>query len=157
MGDGRKPGQQGFVAPGTQFITGPCSADSDCASTCCEQNQNVCRAFLSLSSDEACKDGRTPGQQGFVAPGTQFITGPCSADLDCVSTCCEQNQNVCRAFLSLNVQEACKDGRTANQPGLIAPGTPFITGACSADSDCASARCEQNQNVCRAFLSLNAA
>merc|ERR1712014_70817 len=102
---------QASISPGSQFITGPCSGDSDCASTCCEQNQNVCRAFLSLSSAEACKDGRTPGEQGFVAPGTQFITGLCSADSDCASTCCEQAQNVCRAFLSLNVQETCKDGR----------------------------------------------
>merc|ERR1711879_363378 len=118
-------------------------------------SQNVCRAFLSLSSAEACKDGRTPGQQGFVAPGTQFITGPCSADSDCASTCCEQNQNICRALLSLSGDESCKDGRTANQPGFVAPGTQFITGPCSADSDCASGCCERNQNVCRAFLSLN--
>merc|ERR1712187_46221 len=111
MGDGRTPGQQGFVAPGSQFITGPCSADLDCASTCCEQNQNVCRALLSLSGVESCKDGRTASQPGFVAPGTQFITGTCSADSDCASGCCEQAQNICRAFLSLKVQETCRDGR----------------------------------------------
>merc|ERR1711879_554884 len=153
--DGRAPNQQGSVTPGSQFITGPCSADSDCASTCCEQNQDVCRAFLSLRSVEACKDGRTPGQQSFTAPGSQFITGTCTSDVDCASTCCEQNQNVCRALLSLNSAESCKDGRTASQPGFLAPGTQFITGPCSADSDCASGCCEQNQNVCRAFLSLN--
>merc|ERR1712178_170842 len=135
--------------------TGPCSADFDCASNCCEQNQNICRAFLSLSAIEKCKDGRTPNQQASITPGTQFITGPCSADSDCASTCCEQNQNVCRALLSLSGVESCKDGRTASQPGFIAPGTQFITGPCSADSDCASGCCEQNQNVCRAFLSLN--
>merc|ERR1711879_1138048 len=110
-------------------------------------SQNVCRAFLSLSSAEACKDGRTPGQQGFVAPGTQFITGPCSADSDCASTCCEQNQNVCRAFLSLSGAESCKDGRKPGQQGFVAPGSQFITGPCSADLDCASTCCEQNQNV----------
>merc|ERR1712048_857831 len=153
--DGRTPNQQGPVTPGSQFITGPCSADSDCASTCCEQDQDVCRAFLSLSSVQACKDGRTPGQQSFTAPGSKFITGSCTSDVDCASTCCEQNQNVCRALLSLNSAESCKDGRTANQPGLIAPGTQFIIGPCSADSNCASGCCEQNQNVCRAFLSLN--
>merc|ERR1712048_248811 len=153
--DGRAPGQEGIAAPGSQFITGPCSADFDCASSCCEQNQNVCRAFLSLDSTEACKDGRTPGQQGFVTAGSQFITGPCSADSECASTCCEQSLNVCRALLSLSAAESCKDGRTASQPGFLAPGTQFITGPCSADSDCASGCCEQNGNVCRAFLSLN--
>merc|ERR1712227_946519 len=192
--DGRNPaqtGDQGFVAPGSQFITGACTADADCASTCCEENQNVCRAVGSLSEAESCKDGRTANQQGLRAPGTQEIAGSCVADSDCASeackdgrapgkwayvppgqsniaeacvldsdcasTCCEQNQNVCRALLSLSGAETCKDGRTANQPGLIAPGTQFITGACVADSDCASACCEQNQNVCRAFLSLNVA
>merc|ERR1712187_767737 len=136
-------------------ITGPCTADVDCASGCCV---GVCRSFLSLSSAETCQDGRNPaqtGDQGFVAPGSQFITGACNADADCASTCCEENQNVCRAVLSLSAAESCKDGRTASQPGFIAPGTQFITGACVADSDCASGCCEQNRNVCRAFLSLN--
>jgi len=127
--DGRTASQPGSRAPGSQFITGPCVADSDCASACCEENQNVCRAFLSLSST-------TPNQQSSITPGSQFITGPCSADSDCASTCCEQNQNVCRAFLSLSSAEACKDGRTPGQQGFVAPGSQFITGPCSADSDC---------------------
>merc|ERR1712187_701511 len=156
--DGRNPAQtadQGFVAPGTQFITGACSADSDCASTCCEENQNVCRALLSLSDGESCKDGRTANQPRSITPGSQFITGPCSADSDCASSCCEKQQNICRAYLSLNGDETCKDGRTPGRWAYIAPGSQFITGACSADSDCASTCCEQNQNVCRALLSLN--
>merc|ERR1712176_734177 len=153
--DGRAPAPQGFVTPGSQFITGACTADVDCASTCCEQNQNVCRALLSLSGGEACKDGRAPGQAGSAAPGTRFITGPCVADSDCASTCCEKNQNVCRAFLSLNAAETYKDGRAPSQQASIAPGSQFITGPCSADSDCTSTCCEQNQNVCRAFLSLS--
>jgi len=155
--DGRAPGKWAYVPPGQSNIAEACVLDSDCASTCCESNQNVCKAFLALSVGESCKNGRAPAPQSFVTPGSQFITGACTADGDCASTCCEQNQNVCRALLSLSGAEACKDGRTANQPGLIAPGTQFITGACVADSDCASACCEQNQNVCRAFLSLNGA
>merc|ERR1711963_159591 len=145
--DGRTANQPGFIAPGSQFITGPCSADSECASDCCEATQNVCRAFLSLNSDETCKDGRAPGQEGISAPGSQFITGPCAADFDCASNCCEQSQNVCRAFLSLNSTEACKDGRTPGQQGFVAPGSQYITGPCSADSECASTCCEQNLNL----------
>lgn len=51
---------------GTQFITGPCTRDSDCAPFagqlgCCERNQNICRAVLSLTPNvQFCKDGRTP-------------------------------------------------------------------------------------------------
>merc|ERR1739848_535393 len=154
--DGRAPGQAGPGAPGTQFITGPCSADADCASTCCEINQNICRAFLSLSSGQTCKDGLAPGQGGFIEPGSQFITGPCTADADCESTCCETNQNICRAFLSLSGGQTCKDGRAPGQAVSITSGNQFITGPCAADADCASTCCENTQNVCRAFLSLSA-
>lgn len=149
-----------FAAPspvGTQFITGPCIADADCASGCCELAQNICRAPLSLTPGvQSCKDGRTPdfnnGPAHFVQiasagpqatasnqklppaasiksmadmpgksaaagsgkpPGAQFITGPCSADADCASGCCERNQKKCRAPLSLTSgKEFCKDGRT---------------------------------------------
>lgn len=51
---------------GTQFITGPCTKDSDCAPFagqlgCCERNQNICRAVLSLTPNvQFCKDNRTP-------------------------------------------------------------------------------------------------
>merc|ERR1739845_151356 len=96
-----------------------------------EKDKDVCRALLSLSSSESCKDGRTANQPGFLAPGTQFITGPCSADSDCASGCCEQNQNVCRAFLSLNVQETCKDGRSPRfsvfQSESVAPADETIS------------------------------
>lgn len=55
-----------FIPLGTQFITGPCTRDSDCAPFagqlgCCERNQNICRAVLSLTPNvQFCKDGRTP-------------------------------------------------------------------------------------------------
>ncbi|KAI8903380.1 hypothetical protein EDD86DRAFT_272358 [Gorgonomyces haynaldii] len=202
------PAQQGKVAPGTQFITGPCNADADCASTCCQTGKKICRAVLSLQPGvESCLDGRTPNfergskivnindkapqapaqgsqapaQQGKVAPGTQFITGPCNADADCASTCCQTGKKICRAVLSLQPGvESCLDGRTPNfergskivnindkapqapaqgsqapaQQGKVAPGTQFITGPCNADADCASTCCQTGKKICRAVLSL---
>jgi hypothetical protein len=126
-----------------QFITGACSDDADCASGCCETNQNICRAPLSMTPGvQSCKDGRTPNfdngaklvninNKGAAATaqvkvanppadsgkskGSQFITGACSADADCASGCCETNQNICRAPLSMTPGvQSCKDGRTPN-------------------------------------------
>ncbi|KAJ3124717.1 hypothetical protein HK098_000913 [Nowakowskiella sp. JEL0407] len=188
---------------GTQFITGPCSVDNDCASGCCEKNQKKCRAPLSLKPNaEFCGSGFTPNFDGpqkqaggndntqdqeptkppvnNVLPpkgsGTQFITGPCSADSDCASGCCEINQKKCRAPLSLKPNaEFCGSGFTPNFDGpqkqtgdnqnagetvgnnTLPPkgsGTQFITGPCSEDNDCASGCCEINQKKCRAPLSL---
>ncbi|KAJ3271009.1 hypothetical protein HDV01_007159 [Terramyces sp. JEL0728] len=137
---------------GTQFITGACVADNDCApfagqQGCCEKTQKKCRAVLSLTPGvQACGDGRTPnfdhgaqvvniGGGKAAAPaantgngnsgngqvgkgsgkplGTQFITGPCAADNECASTCCEKSSFKCRAPLSLKSNaEFCGDGRT---------------------------------------------
>ncbi|KAJ3307702.1 hypothetical protein HDV04_002683, partial [Boothiomyces sp. JEL0838] len=136
-----------------QFITGPCQQDSDCnpfagQAGCCERTQKKCRAVLSLTPGvQACGDGRTPnfdhgakvvnidnanapatntntntgankastGTGSTIAPGSQFITGACTADTDCASTCCERTQKICRAVLSLKPGvQACGDGRTPN-------------------------------------------
>jgi hypothetical protein len=74
---------------GTQFITGACSVDDDCASTCCSGKK--CRAVLSLNSGaEACGDGRTPNfdgpkskivQIGDKKEEAQFVKGSCSDEL----------------------------------------------------------------------------
>ena len=45
-------------APGTQFITGPCQKDADCASGCCGQNSGKCAgAIIALTRDGGCGRG----------------------------------------------------------------------------------------------------
>ncbi|KAJ1550332.1 hypothetical protein HK096_007518 [Nowakowskiella sp. JEL0078] len=198
---------------GTQFITGKCATDNDCASGCCDSVKKVCRAPLALSPGvEFCINGFTPNFNGgnagsniktttttavkaktttrrgrkskttTVAPsantpaagtGKQFITGKCSVDGDCASGCCEPVKGTCRAPLSLKPGvEFCGNGFSPNFNGnantntgstntgssntapAAGTGKQFITGKCSADSDCASGCCEPKKGTCRAPLSL---
>ncbi|KAI0702254.1 hypothetical protein BC835DRAFT_1411084 [Cytidiella melzeri] len=127
---------------GTQFITGVCHSDSDCASACCGFNTGLCAApVVAQERDGGCGFGNpTPNNiaaqaiQGpnaeaapgvpkagaaasspppppppattppatnatgtSAAPGTQFITGPCTSDADCASACCGFKTGLCAA------------------------------------------------------------
>ena len=46
------------VAPGSQFITGPCTSDADCASGCCGFNTGKCAgAIVAQERDGGCGFG----------------------------------------------------------------------------------------------------
>ncbi|KAJ6569198.1 hypothetical protein B0H19DRAFT_1232118 [Mycena capillaripes] len=171
------------VAPGTQFITGPCTADADCASTCCGAKTGVCNALAVANGPGGggCggKSGATAAPPAAapvaVAPapaGTQFISGACSVDGDCASTCCGAKTGVCNALAVANGPGGggCggKSGAAAAAPPAATPpaaapaataaapaGTQFISGACSVDGDCASACCGAKTGVCNALAVAN--
>lgn len=103
------------VAQGTQFITGPCASDADCASGCCGFNSGKCAGpVVAQERDGGCGFGgaqsnadaagtqgapaanATAGNTGATAgAGSQFITGECSSDADCASGCCGFNSGKC--------------------------------------------------------------
>lgn len=120
------------AAQGTQFITGACTSDADCASGCCGFNTGKCAGpVIAQERDGGCgfgdaqpndiaaqafQNGQSPaatapaaqpsvaaapsanagnGGNGGVAPGTQFITGPCTSDADCAGGCCGFNTGKC--------------------------------------------------------------
>ncbi|KAH4005047.1 hypothetical protein HBI13_024870 [Parastagonospora nodorum] len=120
------------AAQGTQFITGTCASDAECASACCGFTSGKCAApFVANERGEGCGFGDaqpnnnalagTQGGQGqpgqanasapaatapatpppaaaeaeAKAPGTQFITGPCTSDADCASACCGFQSGKC--------------------------------------------------------------
>ncbi|KAF2255184.1 hypothetical protein BU26DRAFT_151827 [Trematosphaeria pertusa] len=110
---------------GTQFITGACTSDADCASGCCGFNSGKCAgAVVAQERDGGCGFGdaqpnddaaqaltgggsangngnanaeAASGTQAAAAngAGTQFITGPCTSDADCASACCGFNSGKC--------------------------------------------------------------
>jgi hypothetical protein len=126
-------------AQGTQFITGPCASDAECASGCCQfetgtcggavvalerggcgfgdaqPNSNAADALTGKANQIQSPAGNTNAQEeanattpaapaepsgsgqapAAAAPGTQFITGPCSSDADCASSCCGFNSLKC--------------------------------------------------------------
>jgi hypothetical protein len=119
------------VARGTQFITGPCASDSDCAAGCCGFNTGKCAgAIIALERDGGC---------GF---GNEF-----------------SNDNAARA-LGFTGQFTPKSKNGGAAPGGAAPpaaapggsgkapGTQFITGPCGSDADCAAGCCGFNTGKC---------
>ncbi|KAJ7109623.1 hypothetical protein C8R43DRAFT_1113853 [Mycena crocata] len=141
-------------APGTQFITGPCSADGDCASGCCNAATALCAARLVALEGAGCGFGSpsagvgaakpvaaTPAAGGAApaappaattpakAPGTQFITGPCSADGDCASGCCNAATALCAARLVALEGAGCGFGSPSAGVGAAKPvATPAAAG-----------------------------
>ncbi|KAI0711477.1 hypothetical protein C8Q76DRAFT_797766 [Earliella scabrosa] len=110
---------------GTQFITGPCQSDADCASDCCGFNSGKCAGpVIAQERDGGCGFGDAQpndraarvfrGEAPAAAPaapaappaapaaggsgkppGTQFITGPCANDGECASGCCGFTSGKC--------------------------------------------------------------
>lgn len=223
------------AAPGTQFITGPCSGDVDCASGCCGFKSGKCAgAIVAQERDGGCGfgdpqpndnaarklRGEAPATSSAaaagstatasasvaatvsaptsaapsVAPGSQFITGPCSSDADCASGCCgfksgkcagaivaqerdggcgfgdaQPNDNAARklrgeapatssaaaaatstaAATTTAVAGAAASSSAPTTPApSVAPGSQFITGPCSSDADCASGCCGFKSGKC---------
>jgi hypothetical protein len=114
------------AAPGTQFITGVCAADTDCASACCGFRTGKCAGpVVAQERDGGCGFGDAqPNDRAAVALG----------------------------FPGKN--PAIPAGGAAAPPAAPpttpakAPGTQFITGACSSDADCASACCGFKSGKC---------
>ncbi|KAJ6488444.1 hypothetical protein DFH09DRAFT_379714 [Mycena vulgaris] len=195
------------AAAGTQFITGKCTADADCASACCAAQSGLCAARLVALEGAGCGFGSpsagvgaakpvaaTPAATPAAAPastavaapaaaGTQFITGKCTADADCASGCCAAQSGLCAARLVALEGAGCGFGSPSAGVGATkpvaatpaaapaapaaappaapvavdgapakAPGTQFITGACTADADCASGCCGKKSGLCAARL-----
>jgi len=202
------------AAPGTQFITGPCTADADCASGCCNAQTALCAAWLVALEGAGCGFGSPSAGAGAAKPvaaaatgvstdvaapvavasttvaaaastGTQFITGACTADADCASGCCNAQTALCAARLVALEGAGCGFGSSSAGAGAAKPvapaatspavassvvippaaavasttvaaaastGTQFITGACTADADCASGCCNAQTALCAARL-----
>ncbi|RMZ81071.1 hypothetical protein DV738_g2357, partial [Chaetothyriales sp. CBS 135597] len=132
------------VAQGTQFITGPCDTDADCASGCCGFNSGKCAGpIIALTRDGGCGHGDAQpnanaanalGQGTFT--GTQFITGPCDTDADCASGCCGFNSGKCAGpIIALTRDGGCGHGDAqpnANAANALGQGTFTVSGAAAA-------------------------
>ncbi|THU86539.1 hypothetical protein K435DRAFT_782802 [Dendrothele bispora CBS 962.96] len=125
------------AAPGTQFITGPCQSDTDCASGCCGFNSGKCAgAVIAQERDGGCGFGdASPNNRA-----AQAIQGPNAEAAPGV------NNNAGAAAGSNNAGNGAAAG-TSPAPA-VAPGTQFITGACTSDADCASGCCGFNSGKC---------
>ncbi|KAG7091904.1 hypothetical protein E1B28_008301 [Marasmius oreades] len=133
-------------AAGTQFITGPCKSDADCASGCCGFKSGKCAgAVVALERDGGCGFGNpTPNDdaarklrgQPPRAPGDVF-TPPGGA---APPTGGANNGTTDTGTNNGGAGGAAGSGK--------APGTQFITGACANDGECASGCCGFRSGKC---------
>jgi hypothetical protein len=131
---------------GTQFVTGACKVDNDCASGCCEFTKNVCRNALALDfkgKKEACKNGFSPVFDGAPCSSAQ-VPPPLSQPTPPSTTPTVPPPKPPAPGSCRNIDQAPKAGT----------GSQFVTGPCKVDNDCASGCCEFTKNVCRNALAL---
>jgi hypothetical protein len=108
------------AAQGTQFITGVCTSDAECASACCGFTSGKCAApFVANERGEGCGFGDAQPNNNALA-ASKGAQGQANA--------------------SAPAAPATPPPAAAVAPAAKA-GTQFITGACTSDADCASACC----------------
>jgi len=126
------------AAQGTQFVTGPCTSDSDCAEGCCAFNTGLCAGpvVAQQNADGGCGFGNpTPNNNaakalGFTiaAPGVPTATdapaAPAAAPPAAVAT-----------------TPSSEDDSQGTENLGNGEGKQFITGVCDSDADCASTCC----------------
>ena len=118
------------ASQGTQFITGACTSDADCASACCGFNSGKCAGpVVAQERDGGCGFGDAqPNDRA-----AQALTGG--------------GQRAAASPSAAGQAAAAPTGISPTGTGN-APGTQFITGACTSDADCASACCGFNSGKC---------
>ncbi|KAK7473252.1 hypothetical protein VKT23_001350 [Stygiomarasmius scandens] len=131
------------AAPGTQFITGPCQSDADCASGCCGFNSGKCAGpVIAQERDGGCGFGDAQPNNN----AAQAIQGPNAEAAPGVGSGAATGSGTNNAG---NGAAAGSDSSSSSSSGTSpAPGTQFITGACTSDADCASGCCGFNSGKC---------
>ncbi|KAH8664634.1 hypothetical protein BX600DRAFT_437168 [Xylariales sp. PMI_506] len=128
------PGAQNVgLANGSQFITGQCFSDADCASGCCANPKGVC------SGPDVSFDAGKQGC-GFTASGTTAAAA--AAD---PAVAASPSATAAAASSGTDTIDTSLPG--AQNVGL-ANGSQFITGQCFSDADCASGCCAKPKGVC---------
>ena len=122
------------AAQGTQFITGACTSDADCASACCGFNSGKCAGpVIAQERDGGCGFGDAQPNADAAAALGFTAAAPAAAPA------------ATPAAAAAGSGTATGSGATGAGNGA---GTQFITGACASDADCASACCGFNSGKC---------
>lgn len=125
-------------APGTQFITGECASDADCASACCGFKSGKCAAALVAQEADGCGFGD-------AQPNNAAVAGGAGAGAEAANANANANGS---ADANANATADAQGAQATAAAAAAAPGTQFITGACTSDADCGSACCGFNSGKC---------
>jgi hypothetical protein len=118
------------AAQGTQFITGACTSDAQCASACCGFTSGKCAApFVANERGEGCGFGN-------AQPNNDALAGKGQAN---------GGQPAAPAAPAAPAQPA---PAASAAPAAKAAGTQFITGPCTSDADCAAGCCGFKSGKC---------
>lgn len=117
---------------GSQFITGQCFSNADCASTCCNKNTGLCNAIGAVGID-AC---------GFEATGAA-TAGASSTVAAAAAAAATTAATTAGVTINTNLPGAENVGK--------GDGSQFITGQCLSNADCASTCCNKNTGTCNAI------
>jgi hypothetical protein len=115
------------VGQGTQFITGPCTSDADCADGCCGFNTGKCAGpIVAQEIDGGCGFGNAqPNNNAALA-----LLGEATTKSTTTTTA------------------VAAQASTTTSSASEAAGTQFITGPCTSDADCADGCCGFNTGKC---------
>ncbi|KAJ7271234.1 hypothetical protein C8J57DRAFT_1226806 [Mycena rebaudengoi] len=114
---------------GTQFITGACATDADCAQGCCGFNTGKCAGpVIALERDGGCGFGSGKANANAAKALGQFPG----------------------AVAAFEAKQGVQNrAAAAPAPALAArKGKQFINGVCNRDADCASGCCAANTGKC---------
>jgi hypothetical protein len=126
----------------TQFATGCCLSDGDCATGCCGKKTGICQ---NLGVAVSAAVGGCGGVFGTGASSPAGVAAPSGAAV-AARTLANRSGPKCTDATGQNLAAAGK-----------AAGTQFITGCCDSDADCASECCGKNTGVCQALAVANTA
>lgn len=125
------------AAQGTQFITGECASDAECASGCCGFTSGKCAApFVANERGEGCGFGDAQPNNNAL----NGASGNASADA--------QPDAAAPAAPAAPATPPANSDAGAGAGAAAGAGTQFITGACTSDADCASACCGFKSGKC---------
>ncbi|PGH13322.1 hypothetical protein AJ79_03739 [Helicocarpus griseus UAMH5409] len=153
------------LGQGTQFITGPCTSDADCASGCCGFTSGKCAGpIVAQERDGGCGFGETApndnaadalvGQEAAADATLPDPTAATTPNTDPAEPVTSPDTAMAAAAPGTNFTDPAVSGQLSNSTAGAAneapvyAGTQFITGPCTSDADCASGCCGFNSGTC---------
>jgi len=154
------PSRYVLARRGDQFVTGPCTTDSDCQQGCCAFTTGKCAGpgVAQTNADGGCGFGSAaPNCNVAAALGlSECVSGAVNGDLSDpgVQSAAQFVSQLDGIPFTPTTSSSSSDNQAAAPPAAPAPastagtGTEFVTEACTADSDCQQGCCAFSTGKC---------
>jgi len=134
---------------GSRAIGASCTADLQCASSRCSQNQCVCDEDVDCASGQRCFKPATA--RNYCSNVSLPIGATCTREDQCLSNQCENQTCVCRHDSDCPTGQTCRTPITGSNR-CERPDDPIgaapVGAACTSDRNCLSNKCDSNRCVC---------